>query len=85
MLNLSRMIADGHDLNDIGWGGRNEIALFVPGIGRILIRLFPQPGGGSRKCMVGVEAPPEVRVLRGELLRESNQQQDSASADRRTD
>lgn len=61
MLILNRTIADSEDVPL----RRNELVLVHPIAGRIVIRLFPGRSCGS--CEVGIEAPADVVILRGEV------------------
>jgi hypothetical protein len=64
VLVITRSVGLPEDLEAAGRAGHNEIILMHPDAGRIVIRLLPSRGG--RGVSVGIDAPRDVEVQRGE-------------------
>lgn len=50
-----------------GRGANNCLVFDVPGVGRVKVWLTPRPNLSLGGVKVAIDAPPAVKVLRGEL------------------
>jgi sRNA-binding carbon storage regulator CsrA len=72
MLVLTRRLAD-DNRTTLGGSRENETVVLGPTGERIVFKIFPSKRGSHVR--VGIEAPPYMTILRGEIEHEHNEQE----------